>query len=198
MKRVLPWFAALLLCAAWHQQVRAQVPDRAAGYQRLYTRIVAATWPGAPVASLAAQIHQESAWDCTAVSRVGARGCAQVMPATGDWLAEKFPTLARGLVNDPAWAFEAQARYMRFLFERVTGETECERLAFAMAAYNGGEKRVRQRKALSRAPEVCFRVTCPINPGISPANQRENEEYPVRILKTIDTRYRAWGRDACG
>jgi hypothetical protein len=32
------------------------------------------------------QVHQESRFDCTAVSPGGSRGCAQFMPATAEWI----------------------------------------------------------------------------------------------------------------
>lgn len=50
---------------------------------------------GLPVGIIAAQIQQESGWNPTAISPVGARGIAQFMPATGvEWLtaAEKKAT----------------------------------------------------------------------------------------------------------
>lgn len=187
--------AMLALAAA--KSCSAQVPA-AAQYQRMYTRIATATWGGwsAPVASLAAQIEQESGWRCTAASRVGAQGCAQFMPATAKWISGFSPSLARGLVNDPAWAFEAQVRYMRWLYDRTSGATDCERIAFAQQSYNSGEAWVRRRKVMSPTPEVCFGATCNINPGVTPANQREAQQYPVRI-RWIAPSYGKWGRVAC-
>lgn len=174
-------------------------PVKGTQYQRLYTRIATQSWGGldAPVASLAAQIHQESGWDCMAVSRVGARGCAQFMPSTAKWIAGFSPTLASGLVNDPAWAFEAQVRYMRWLYDRVQGTPPCERMAFAAAGYNGGLAYVYKRQKASRAPLRCFDATCDINPGITEANQRENAAYPRRILRVLEPQYRSWGRGIC-
>lgn len=183
----------------------AQVPQAASDYQRLYTRTVSAEWGLAPpVASFAAQIHQESGWNCRAVSRVGARGCAQFMPATARWIEDVSPALAgfgAGLAFDPYTSFRAQAVYMRWLHDRVKGPEPCERMAFAMSAYNGGLGYVyrRQKEARERGldPLRCLGVACEINPGITPANQRENAHYPRRILLELEPRYAAWGLRSC-
>jgi soluble lytic murein transglycosylase-like protein len=176
------------------------VPDLASSYRREYARIVRSEWGiEAPIASLAAQIHQESGWNCRAVSRVGARGCAQFMPATARWIADVDRGLRDGDVYSPAWAFRAQAVYMRYLRDRVKGSAPCDRMAFAMSAYNGGLGYVYKRQRVSPQPGVCFGVTCDINPGIAPANQRENAGYPRRILLELEPRYvgAGWGLGAC-
>lgn len=177
----------------------AQMPMEASKYKRQYTQIVRNTWGlDAPIASLAAQIHQESGWNCSAVSHAGAKGCAQFMPATANWIGDLDSGLKGAEVFSPAWAFRAQATYMKWIVERVkVADNACERMAFAMAAYNGGLGYVYKRQKLSLAPGQCFRATCEINPGITAANQRENAHYPVRILIDIEPRYGAWGPRTC-
>lgn len=65
------------------QPVGLQIPARAHQYRRVLTQQAYAQWGlDAPIAALAAQVHQESAWRPEAVSHVGARGLAQFMPAT--------------------------------------------------------------------------------------------------------------------
>ncbi len=71
---------------------RADVPTEAQQYRRDLTRIAQAEWGlDAPVATFAAQVHQESRWRFNAKSPVGAQGLGQVMPSTAVWLAELFP-----------------------------------------------------------------------------------------------------------
>jgi soluble lytic murein transglycosylase-like protein len=83
-----------------------------------------------PPAVLAAQMRAESGFSPTAVSRVGAQGIAQFMPAT--WAGSWNPW--RGASPfDPAAAIPAQARYLRRLLDAVGGD-----LAHALAAYNAG------------------------------------------------------------
>src|SRR5690606_29637892 len=77
--------ATLSYCSTAH----AQVPAAAQQHRTLLVRAANATWGlGAPVAVFAAQVHQVSAWKPEAVSRVGARGLAQFMPATAAWWCE--------------------------------------------------------------------------------------------------------------
>jgi soluble lytic murein transglycosylase-like protein len=174
----------------------AQVPARAEQYRRDLTRIAISVWGlDAPVSLLAGQIEQESGWRTDAVSWAGAKGLAQFMDATGRDVAARY---GGGAPNpfDPRWAMMAQSRHMRELhgaIGRVRNDTE--RFAFALAGYNGGLRWVRARQALSTDPGRCLGLTCDINPGIRASAQRENREYPRRILLVLAPRYHAagWG-----
>lgn len=191
--------AALVLAAVTPAQ-GSQIPPAAARYRMDYARIVRSEWGlAAPVASLAAQIHQESQWDCTAVSRVGARGCAQFMPTTAAWIGDVDHSLREGDVFSPKWAFRSQAVYMKWLAERVKADAPCERMAFALSAYNGGLGYVFKRQKVATYPGRCMGYTCEINPGITQANQRENQHYPLRILRELEPRYvnAGWGVGSC-
>lgn len=207
-----PWFSLFFQVLAWLVIAAAivasccpldavgQIPDEAARYRREYTRIFRSEWGlTAPVAAFAAQIHQESQWNCGAVSRVGARGCAQFMPTTAAWIGEVDHELGKGDMFSPPWAFRAQAVYMRWLHDRVKGPAPCERMAFALSAYNGGLGYVYKRQKASKRPNLCFDETCEINPGILPANQKENAHYPRRILLELEPRYlrAGWGEGSC-
>lgn len=176
----------------------AQVPLAASRYRLELTRIVHAEWGlGGPVATMAAQLHQESAWNPLAVSPVGARGMSQFMPSTANWIGDLDSRLKGGDLYSPTWAMRAQSVYMKHLHGRLAAVDGCERMAFALSAYNGGEGWVRKRKAVSPAPGRCIGLTCEINPGIHPANQRENAEYPKRILLRIEPLYETWGVGSC-
>ena len=153
----------------------------------------------APVSTFAAQIHQESRWHADARSRVGAQGLAQFMPATANWISGVYPDLSDNAPTNPTWALRALIRYDKFLYDRVAAVNSCEKMAFALSAYNGGLGWVNKRKARSKKPLVCFNATCDINPGIAPANQRENAEYPRRILLRHEPTYinAGWGAGSC-
>jgi len=99
------------------------------------------------MALLQAVIATESGFDATAVSRKGAVGLMQVMPATG----QRY-----GLTNDPSGTVAAKltdpktnvhtgARYLRDLINLFPGQLE-----LAVAAYNAGEGAV--QKAGNRIP----------------------------------------------
>lgn len=88
---------------------------------------------------------------------------------------------------------------MKWLSERIGVADRCQRIAFALQAYNGGLGWVRKRRALSDHPDVCLDYTCNINPGILPSNQAEAGNYPERIIRVIEPRYirEGWGDPLC-
>ena len=88
-----------------------------------------------------ALVWQESRWRADAVSPVGARGLAQLMPGT-----------ARDLGVDAADPFanlEGGARYLREQLDRFDGDLEK-----ALAAYNAGPGRVIQAGGIPRIRET--------------------------------------------
>ena len=126
MRQVLKDLAAavglVLACAllSFVLPARAQVPQAAQQYRALLVRTAHAAWGlDAPVAVFAAQVHQESAWRPDAVSRVGAQGMAQFMPATAKWISGIDPALAARQPYSPAWALRALVTYDRWLYDRT-------------------------------------------------------------------------------
>jgi soluble lytic murein transglycosylase-like protein len=75
---------------------------------------------------LAAVAHRESAWNPRAVSRVGACGIMQLMPATARYLGVHDVFDARENIN-------GGARYLRTLLDTFGGD-----LDLTLAAYNAG------------------------------------------------------------
>ena len=146
MRQALKDFAAaaglVLVCAllALALPVQAQVPQAAQPYRALLVRTAHAAWGlDAPVAVLAAQVHQESAWNAQAVSRVGAQGLAQFMPATTRWIAGMDAALAAQQPFSPAWALRALVTYDRWLYDRTPARyAPKDRMWVALRGYNGG------------------------------------------------------------
>lgn len=191
------WLAGFVPSA---QAALVEPHPRAAQYKHTLILQARHVWGlSAPTASFAAQIHQESRWNSNARSPVGAVGLTQFMPATARWIAGMDGELRTGDVYNPVWAMRALVVYDKFLYNKVAAVNPCERLAFAMSAYNGGLGWVIKRKARSNNPNVCFGATCEVNPGITAANQRENSNYPKLILKTYEPLYvkAGWGVGAC-
>ena len=92
-------------------------------------------------ALIEALVWQESRWRQEAVSPVGARGLAQLMPGT-----------AREMGVDPHDAFanlEGGARYLREQIDRFDGDLEK-----ALAAYNAGPGRVIRARGVPRIRET--------------------------------------------
>lgn len=127
------------------------VPDIAVADPDAHARLVPEGYK-AKVAELAARfdlsptliealVWQESRWRPNAVSPVGARGLAQLMPGT-----------ARDLGVDPDDPFanlEGGARYLREQLDRFDGDLEK-----ALAAYNAGPGRVVQAGGIPRIRET--------------------------------------------
>ena len=189
---------ALLL---WPAGARAQsIPAEAHQYKRDLIRAGRNVWGmDAPTATMAGQVHQESRWRAVASSPVGAVGIAQFMPSSARWIQGVYPVELAGDVLSADWGIRALVRYDRHLWERTSALDNCEQWAFTLASYNGGEGWTRKRQRLSPTPMACLYATCEINPGITPANQRENAGYPKRILLTLEPLYveAGFGPGAC-
>lgn len=92
-------------------------------------------------ALIEALVWQESRWRPGAVSPVGARGLAQLMPGTARDLGVD--------ANDPFANLEGGARYLRAQMDRFGGDVEK-----ALAAYNAGPGRVIKSGGIPRIRET--------------------------------------------
>ena len=127
------------------------VPESAASHTHLNAASVPAAYQ-AKVAELAARfdlspaliealVWQESRWNMAAISPVGARGLAQLMPGTARQMGVN--------ANDPFANLEGGARYLREQLDRFGGDVER-----ALAAYNAGPGRVIQSGGVPRIRET--------------------------------------------
>ncbi len=127
------------------------VPEHAVAHTQLSGAAVPAAYR-AKVAELASRfdlspaliealVWQESRWRTGAVSPVGARGLAQLMPGTARELGVD--------ANDPFANLEGGARYLRAQMDRFGGDVEK-----ALAAYNAGPGRVIRSGGIPRIRET--------------------------------------------
>lgn len=184
-----------------------RIPEASALYRIKLQREVARHFGlDAPVARLAAQIHQESGWRADARSPF-ANGLTQFTPATAKWLPEVCPSVGEPDPWDPDWSLRAIACYDAWLHKRVvrlpgTALMPCSRWAFTLRAYNGGEGwllRERRKAAAAGVNGNNWRAMEPFRVRAGWAH-RENTDYPRRILQRIEPAYVAagWpGGDAC-
>jgi len=86
-----------------------------------------------PTEILFGMVEQESGWNPNAVSKAGAKGLAQLMPAT----AKELGVLDRA---DPAQSIEGGARYLRQQYDRFKNWGD------ALTAYHSGAGRVQKVK----------------------------------------------------
>lgn len=184
----------------------AQIPEDAYRYKRDLIRNATMVWGlSAPVATFAAQIHQESTWKPNAVSPVGAKGLSQFMPATATWISGLYAALQDNEPTDPQWAMRALVEYNLWLYERVPKAlTHCEQMAFVLSSYNGGMANLKRDVALAEDrgydPALWFGNVERFNGSRrSAANFAENRTYATRILKDLEGRYfkDGWGIDSC-
>jgi soluble lytic murein transglycosylase-like protein len=95
---------------------------------------------GLPPALVYGIIRQESAFDAAAVSRSGARGLMQMMPATGRELAGRLRLpYSQDRLTDPDYSLQLGTQYFAQVLDLFDGNVE-----LALAGYNGGPYRVRR------------------------------------------------------
>ena len=206
--RLIALVALLLLVTAGLgcEPAQAQdVPRAAEQYRRDLVRVAQHGFGlNAPVATLAAQIHQESGWRPEVTSPAGAQGLAQFMPGTARWMAELYPaSLGDAQPFNPGWSLRAMVAYNKWHLARVQGHTYCDQWAFALYAYNGGlgwVQRDKRMAAAAGADPLSWDAVEPFNAGRSSANIRENRHYARAILLRWEPMYAraGWGRGVCG
>lgn len=183
-------------------EAAAQIHPGAAKHRLDLTRAARMVWGlDAPVATFAAQVHQESGWRADARSPVGAQGIAQFMPATAKWIGEVYPELAGADVWTPTWAFRAMVQYDLHLWRSIEARTPCDRMAMTLSAYNGGggwvNRDKRRAAQLGLDPLRWWGSVETVNAGRAPHFWIENRGYPRRILGALEPRYVAWGPMSC-
>jgi soluble lytic murein transglycosylase-like protein len=207
-KKIIRWFGLSLLgfivlfmlcflCAICSLQAQAEtaVPRAALMHRAELTRVAHAAWGlNAPIPAFAAQIQQESAWRADAVSHVGAQGMAQFMPATAKWWCEINNLNATDCQpNNPTWALRSLVGYDLWLYQRVWGAAEYDRLYATLRSYNGGldhwqrEAKIAQSNKRNIIDAACGKARRHIS------FCKENLNYPKRILNLYQARYASWG-----
>lgn len=112
------------------------IPSYSGDYRGLYLEPAraAARRHGVPEDLFLRLIQQESGWNPRAVSPKGARGLAQLMPATARLLGVD--------INDPEQNLEGGARYLRMMYDRFGN------WRLALAAYNAGPEAVERHDGI--------------------------------------------------
>lgn len=163
------------------------------------TRSAHAVWGlNAPVPVFAAQITQESGWNTAIKSPVGAVGMAQFMPATAKWWC-KINNLSAVDCQpaNPTWAMRALVGYDLWLYNRVWGLTEYDRIYAALRAYNGGLGHWQMEAQLAQNRKLATREQIDAKCGKAKrhiSHCAENLNYPKRILDLYQPRFAGWGR----
>ncbi len=134
---------------------------------------------GPEIALVHAIIRQESSFDREAMSRVGARGLMQLMPATAKLTSASIdlPYRLGGLLADGEYNIALGRAYLRQMLDRFDGS-----LVMAIASYNAGPHRVDQwivRNGDPRDPKV------DIVDWIEQIPFSETRNYVQRVLEAL-------------
>lgn len=123
---------------------------------------------------LEAVVEVESARRADAISPKGARGLAQLMPATARRLGVTDP-------HDPADNLDGAARYLVWLINRYQGN-----LRLALAAYNAGEGAVDRFGGVPDYPETQNYVGKVLTKARLRVRHRPSGPDPVRMIRGKD------------
>jgi soluble lytic murein transglycosylase-like protein len=175
----------------------AAIPRAAQKYKHDLIRHSRHVWGlNAPVAVLAAQIHQESHWNKDAKS-VFASGLTQFTPATAEWISGAYPKdLGTNHPLNPQWALRAQSIYVKQLYDDTDAATPCDQMWKTLWKYNGGAGWVRRDEKLAAKSGANIRIAKevePFNAGRAAAFFKENRDYPRVILLKWQPLYSSWG-----
>jgi len=183
------------------------IPAQAQAYKLTLKREAQRVWGlDAPVATFAAQVHQESRWRSDARSPVGALGLTQFMPSTAVFIGRVDASLSSqdaSIALNPRWALRALVTYDFWLWERVQAADYCSRMAFALSGYNGGLGWVYRDQHLASSmgldKQVWWASVETVNAGRTSAAWTENKAYPRKILTQLTLLYvsAGWGRGVC-
>lgn len=179
------------------------VPAQAYQHKRDLIRVGQAHWGmDAPIARFAAQVHQESSWNNNAQS-IYAKGLAQFIPTTAAWITDRYKI--RDTPFSPRWSLNALVLYDRHLYDGISeSQSDCDRWAFTLSAYNGGPAWVPRDRLLALQnnsdPNRWFNSVEQYTRR-SKDNKKENRHYVRRVLLELETLYIAegWqGETVCG
>ena len=197
-------FATLAHAAVPEKTV--DIPRAALQHRATLIREARAAWGlNAPVSIFAAQIHTESWWRNDTVSAANAQGLAQFIPSTAKWLPTVAPEVGRPQPFNPAWSLRACVVYDKYLHDRMSAMSTdksalsaCDRMAFALSAYNGGAGWVNRDRNLAAKkgldPDRYFGNVETVNAGRKASAIRENRKYVSRIMEYQHAYIRAgWG-----
>lgn len=150
----------------------------------------------APVPMFAAQIEQESGWRQDVTAWDNGRGLAQFMDPTADWVAKKY-----GLGNadpyNPKWAMRAMVQLNKHNYDRVEGNTDCDKWGAGLKAYNAGLGYVQKAQQRSGEPGKWFGNTEFVLTTQSQKNFEYSRMYPRWIIFKRQPKYAAWGSVTC-
>jgi membrane-bound lytic murein transglycosylase MltF len=176
----------------------AEPPRASLQYRDDLTRQARLVWGlDAPIATMAAQIHQESAWRPDVCSAF-ACGLTQFTGPTAEWIGGAYRAeLGTADVMNPAWAIRALVRYDRHIWDRIPDTaSDCDHWAMVLSGYNGGPgflNRDRRLAASRGADPMRWFGHVELHSARAAWAFKENRGYPRNILLRWQPIYAGWG-----
>lgn len=135
---------------------------------------------------LKAQAYQESLFDETACSRVGARGVMQFMPATWEEVTRKHGFDSTDIC-DPVTSIHAGAAYMsKLLGEWRRERPKMDRYCLALASYNAGLGNILKAQAVMNDSALYATIARGLQ-DVTGAHSEETLQYVHRIFNHYRT-----------
>ena len=202
-------FGLFVFFAGDAKAAEVQIPRAALQHRATLIREARTAWGlNAPVSVFAAQIHTESWWRNDTVSSANAQGLAQFIPSTAKWLPTVAPEVGKPQPFNPAWSLRACVVYDKYLWDRMSAMSAgkslapCDRMAFALSAYNGGmgwtnrDRNLAAKRGLD--PDRYFGSVETVNAGRRVSAKRENQRYVSFIFERQAAYVKAgWSRGVC-
>lgn len=136
-----------------------------------------------------AQAMAESSLQSDALSRVGARGLMQLMPATYQAIVTQRPEF--GSIDDPEWNIAAGIYHDRYLWRLWSKDvTEAERRAFMFGSYNAGQGTIARAVDMARDERLDHSLWPNIE-TVAPRVPRWRYQETLSYVRRIDTYYEA-------
>lgn len=133
---------------------------------------------------LKAQLHCESEMECGALSKAGARGIAQFMPATWEEICSLmgYPK-GDAEPENPHYAIPAAAYYMASILKKWnTNRPMMDRYALALASYNAGFGSIIKAQKVAHGVSRYSAIVGHLPSVTGKNNAKETTYYVKRIL----------------
>ena len=152
-------------------------------YDTLIKSSAAAHLPGTDWRLIKAQLFAESRLNPEAVSKAGAQGIGQIMPATWADLRQQLHMPDDASPFNPILAIPAMCYYMAQLNKKWNWpRPDADRYALALASYNAGFGNIEKAQRLAKNAADYATIAAQLHRVTGPENARETRKYVARIF----------------
>lgn len=140
-----------------------------------------------------AQLFAESSLNPDAMSRSGAQGIAQFMPATWSEVAHDMRLDVTANPFDPAVAIPACCFYMKQLYDKWTApRPDADRYALTLSSYNAGFGNLIEAQKIANGANAYYAIVAQLHHLTGDQNSAETLNYVKRIFDIFQEQL-LWG-----